>query len=220
MANKVALTREQIAEYKTLIGLPPVLSSENQTKFEKIFDLVIATVAPLNIIEFMYIRRHVCAQWLASHYTRAGIAAIGRHVLQNREFAATRQKLREARKEKQAAALAEEINQTPADIAHLVGLEDKIHDTVERVDDMLDRPASEREHNRALEQSMIFQEQISKLTITQLTIADDALRELELCRTGLDVIVHQVTAQTIEGECKEVGAVAQADAPSIAPSGE
>jgi heme oxygenase len=87
------------------------------------------------------------------------------------------------------------MSQTPADIAHLVGLENKIHDVVDQVDDALQAAATEREYNRALQRNIVFQEQLNALIVHQAAIRNDALRQLELYRFGLGRLTEEVTGK-------------------------
>jgi hypothetical protein len=82
------------------------------------------------------------------------------------------------------------------------------------------RAATEREHNRVLEQSILFQERLNALIVLQTKMRNDALQQLELYRAGLGQLTKEVTNKTIETECKEISESRLTEVPSIAPAQE
>jgi hypothetical protein len=80
--------------------------------------------------------------------------------------------------------------------------------------------ATEREHNYALQKSVVFQEQLNALIVHQMAIRNGALQQLELYRVGLGQLTKDVTRKTIEAKCKEINEPRLTEAPSIAPAQE
>lgn len=204
-----------------LLGPAPILSTEDPKHFEEMFQLVVQCVKPLNLPEVMYLWHYVVACWNIKRYTRHATVAIERRHQLNREFLAQRAKAREKRLADLAMKKVQNAGQSPPDVADLVRLEQKITDLATETDDILEGTASERDHNKALEQTMAFQEQLNTLIISQTAIRNDALRQLELFRFGLSQLVEDTTTEIIEGQCTEINDLPQTtDAPLIPSFGE
>ncbi len=203
--DAVPMPQAELAHCKTLFGPPPVLSTEDRQNFEEILDRVIKCLRVQNIVEMRHIWNFVCASWLIDRYTRHGTIAIDRHFQLYRACQAQRAKLRLARKEKQVTHAADETISRPADVARLVSLEASVSETVSDVDEILQNAATELDHNRALQQSMIFQEQLDRLIISQTAIRNSSLRELEYFRVGLGRLASEITKAVIDAEYSDVG---------------
>lgn len=74
----------QVTAFKGLLP-PPVLTTEDETSFEKILDKVTECVVPHNMIEWMCVRQYVCAFWFIERYMRHATLAIERYAAEQRE---------------------------------------------------------------------------------------------------------------------------------------
>jgi len=212
-------TKAELLSSIELFGTPPVLSSEDKAKFTELFHHVVDCVKPLNIVEMIYLWHFVCATWLINRYSRHMTVAIERFAEQNREFRAQRAKLRAERQRIKESREVDKLTQSPADMAQLVQLEDKVEDNVRDVDAIFEAAELERDHNKALQQSIVLQEQPSALIVAQTKIRDEALRQLELFRNGLGALAKEVTEAAIaESAVDDADLPAMGDAPPVAPA--
>jgi hypothetical protein len=202
-----------------LLGKPPVLSSEDEKQFTELFYQVADCVKPQNMVEMIYQWRFNCATWLINRYTRHSTVAIERFAKQNREFRAQRAKLREQRQSAQVSREIDKLTESPADLAGLVQLERNHEDIVRDTDAIFAAADLERDHNKALQQSMALQEQLNALIVAQSRIRDEALRQLELFRKGLGSLAKETTESILARQADEdTHLPTAADAPPIAPS--
>ena len=107
--------------------------------------------------------------------------------------------------------------QTPADVAHLQGLEDTILETVSDGDESLERTPTELEHNRALERGIIFHEQLDKLTSSATKRFNETLVLLEHYNEGLGRRLRQAAQKLLapSGGQQSENSLPQTEAPSI-----
>ena len=113
-------------------------------------------------------------------------------------------KLRKAGKEDLAWKNAEKNSAKPADIAALVALEDSFIDVLTDTDEIMERRASEFEHNRAFGQGIVFQERLDKLIASRVARRNDALRQLELYRAGLGQLAQNAASEILDAEFDEI----------------
>jgi hypothetical protein len=126
-----------------------------------------------------------------------------------------------ARKEDQAWKDAEKNNSKPADIARLVALEDSVFEMVSDTDEIMERRATEFEHNRAFQTGIRFQEQLDKLIASRIAGRNDALQQLEHYRAGLGQLAQKAADEILDAEFEEIKSqLEQSAAPSLALSKE
>ena len=191
------------AHYKILFGPPPILTTEDGECFEDTFNFVINALKPEDMVALITVRRYVEANWIVNRLTRHGTVAIERLFRQSAEYRAERLRLQKERKEAQTRKHAEQAGQAPADIAHLVALEDNIVNSASDVDEILEREATEIEHNRALEASIFLQEHIERWINSATKRANKSLRQLELYRAGLGQTVQRAARQVLDAKPKK-----------------
>ena len=217
----VSKTKAELLSSIALFGKPPVLSSEDENQFTELFHQVADCVKPRDMVEMIYLRHLVCATWLTNRYMRHMTVAIERFAKQNREFRAQRAKLRELRQSAQVSREIGKLTKSPADVAQLAQLERNFEDMVGDTDAIFAAADLERDHNKALQQSIALQEQLNTLIVAQTRIRDEALRQLELFRKGLGSLAKETTESILAQQADEhhdlptVG-----DAPPIAPSND
>ena len=213
--------KENVLSSFALFGKPPVLSSEDAKQFNELFHQVADCVKPQNVVEMIFLWQFVCATWLSNRYMRHTTVAIERFAKQNREFREQRAKLREQRQSAQVSREIDKLTESPADVAQLVQLERNFEGMVGDTDAILAAMDLERDHNKALAQSITLQEQLNALIVAQTRIRDEALRHLELFRKGLGSLAKETTESVLARQADEHHDLPTAgDAPPIAPSHE
>ena len=210
-------TKGELSRIFGLLGKPPVLSSEDEKKFGEMLYQITECVQPQNMVEMIYLWHFVCAAWIINRYIRHGTVLIERLAQQYREFRAQRTKLREQRRSVQMSHEVDKLTLGPADVAHMVQL-DRIHEEgVNDIDAIFEMSDLERDHNKAMAQSMLLQEQLNALVVSQTRIRDEALRQLDLYRKGLGKLASDATDAALERQSDDEGATDAVDAPSIVP---
>jgi hypothetical protein len=213
-------TKGELSRIFGLLGKPPVLSSENEEQFGETFYQVAECVRPENMVEMIYLWHFVCASWTIKRYIRHGTVTVERFAQQTRDFRAQRSKLREERRSVKTSREVNKLTEGPPDMAQLVQLERNFEEMHTDTDAIFVTADLERDHNRALAQSILFQEQLNALIVSQTRIRDEALRQLELYRKGLGKLVNDATEAALKELPDDEGLVQAADAPSIVPTDE
>jgi hypothetical protein len=163
----------------------------------------------------------VYALWEIERLTRYGTVSIERWYRETLQLRAQQEKLQRARKEDLAWKNAEKNSTKPADIARLVALEDSFSEVLTDTDEIMERRATEFEHNRAFGQGILFQERLDKLIASRMARRNDALQQLELYRTGLGQLAQKVASEILDAEFEEIkGQLEQSAAPSLTTSKE
>jgi biopolymer transport protein ExbB/TolQ len=198
-------------------GKPPVLSSEDEKQFGETFHQVAECVQPKDMVEMIYLWHFVCASWIIWRYIRHSTVAIERFAKQNREFRVQRAKLREERRSAQMSREVEKLTEGPADVARMAQLERVHEDTINDTDAIFETSDLERDHNKALAQSILFQQQLNALIVSQTRIRDEALRQLDLYRKGLGKLASDATDAALKSRSEGGSAMETVDAPSIVP---
>jgi hypothetical protein len=209
-------TKGELSRIFGLLGKPPVLSSEDEKQFGEVLYQVVECVEPRDMVEMIHMWHFVCASWIVNRYTRHGTVAVERFAQQSRDFRAQRAKLRAERQQVQMSREVDKLTQGPTDLAQMVQLEGKFEDMVADTDAIFHTADLERDHNRALQQSIVFQQQLDALIVSQTRIRDEALRQLDLYRKGLGKLASEATDAALNGQSDE-GTTEEVDAPSIVP---
>jgi hypothetical protein len=191
-------------QVKGLFGPAPVLSTEQPEQFEELFRRMVACLKPRDTVELILIRHFVYAVWEIERLSRYGTVAIERWYRETLQLRAQQEKLRKARKEDLAWKNAEKNSAKPADIAQLVALEDSFLEVLTDTDEVMERRASEFEHNRAFGQGIVFQERLDKLIASRVARRNDALRQLELYRAGLGQLAQNAASEILDAEFDEI----------------
>jgi hypothetical protein len=146
--------------------------------------------------------------------------AVERWYQQSLEFQAQRAKAQSARKETLANSLAERMTQRPPEVANLLHLEGKVLDSAAEIDEILLRTPTELQHNRALEKSMLFQEQLDKLIASATKRFNETLELFEHYREGLGQRLRRVAEEVLKADGPEHDGDGspQTEGPSIVPS--
>ena len=191
-------------QVKDLFGPAPVLSTEQLEQFDELFRRMVACLKPRDTVELILIRHFVYAVWEIERFSRYGTVAIERWHRETLQLRAQQEKLRKARKEDLAWKNAERNSAKPADIAQLVALEDSFLEVLTDTDEIMERRASEFEHNRAFGQGIAFQERLDKLIASRVARRNDTLRQLELYRAGLGQLAQNAASEILDAEFDEI----------------
>jgi len=198
MPSNGSLNETELHKCLMLFGPLPVLTTESTEQFQEIMNQAIACVSPRDIMELMFIRDFVSESWQINRLRRHGTVAIERWYHQSQAYQVQRAKVLKARRDDRVNELAERLGQQPADIAELVHLEDKVLEGVADIDNLFARKATEMEHNRALEKSIQFHEQLERMIESATKRRNDALRQMEHYRKGLGQLVIEATTYVID----------------------
>jgi hypothetical protein len=102
-----------------------------------------------------------------------------------------------------------------------VSLEDSFSEVLTDTDEILERRATEFEHNRAFGQGILFQERLDKLITSRIAKRNDALQQLEHYRAGLGQLAQKAANEILDAEFEEIkNQLEQSAAPSLALSEE
>lgn len=119
-------------------------------------------------------------------------------------FLAERRKELKAKKQALAEELARKSRQPMTEYSKLIELDDAIMSTLPDLEEIDARQPSELEHNRALEQGIVFQEHIDRLLNSAHKRRNDALHWLDLYRDGLGQHWREISDQIIIAEATEI----------------
>jgi hypothetical protein len=208
------MSTEDIEQARELFGAAPILTSEEPERFEKFFLHLATSIQPRDFTELLLIWHFTCESWSLSRYTRHAAVAVDRRYQESLLHQAQRAKLQETRRLSQNRNTF--ANAVPADIAGLATLEENVLSVYEDVDEILKRKTSELDDNRALQGSIVFQEQLDRLIISATRRRDDTLTQLETYRAGLGAQASAAAEQILDGEFQEVAPVSTL-APILAP---
>ena len=206
-----------VVDLEQLSGPPPVLRTEDPKLYGKFRAYFMQCLAPEDAVQWYLVDRLVENAWLIKRYSRHQTVAVERWYRQSLEFQTKRMKLQKARKENRTSFLADKMSGTPADLAHVLYLEDTILETVSDGDEILERTPTELEHNRALGNGIVFHEQLDKLTSSATKRFNETLVLLEHYNEGLACRLRQAAQKLLAPSCRGQGenTLPQTEAPSI-----
>ncbi len=213
-------TKANVTKMKALLGPAPVLSSENAKHYEQLFDHVVATLQPQDIMELMLIRRYVDNAWLIKRYMRHQTLSIERQSQEAKKLHAEQAKRREDDKDQRARRLADQQCE-PTDIARIVDLAAVCDSGPNEIKRILDNGDAEIDHNRALQSSIVLIGQLAALLNQASAQADGVLDLLDHYRAGLGDRLRRISNEIIDADCHEVKTeLEQHLAPPLMPSEE
>jgi hypothetical protein len=204
MANVLPnLTKAQLAELSALLGEPPVLSSENAEDYNLMWQKLIECCMPADLMELLLVRQIQNETWTIIRLQRHQTMAVERRFRETNGFLAGRRKDLKAKKQALAEELARKSGQPMTEYSKLIELDDTIMSTLTDLNEIEARVPSEIEHNRALEQGIVFQEHIDRLLNSAHKRRNDALHWLDLYRHGLGQHWREISDQIIIAEATE-----------------
>jgi hypothetical protein len=197
------MTKSNFLSFEALAGPPPVLQTEERKLYDQIRAQFMSTIKPNDIVEWLLVTKLVDDTWFIKRYTRHQTLAIERRHHQSLEFQVQRLKAQKARQETLAKSMAGRMTQKPAELADLLHLEENVLDTASAIEEIFERTPTELQYNRALEKSMLFQEQLDKLIASATKRFNDTLELLEHYREGLGQGLRQVAEEVLKAEAPE-----------------
>jgi hypothetical protein len=202
----------------SLSGRTPVLKTEDPALYAKLHANFMACLSPEDIVLESLIDRLVNDQWFIMRYGRHQTVAIERSFQQSLDFQEQRRNLRKAKKEALAKIQAERMAQSPPEVAQLVHLEKRVGDPIEEIDEILERTPTEIEHNRALERSILFQEQLDRLVNNATKRFNETLELIECYKARSGKRLRQAAEDLNAVSTDQGEAPRQTEGPSIVPS--
>jgi hypothetical protein len=210
------LSNTQLKEFSALLGSAPVLTTESENNYTEIWQKLVESFAPADFMELLLIRQVQNETWKIMRYSRHQTAAIERRFRQSEEFQTRRRNEQLVKRNALAEQFAEKTGRPASEFSQLLRLENVVSSVLEEVDDILERAPSEFDHNHALEQGIVFEEQLDRLINSALRRRNDALEQLEIYRHGLGKRWRDISDGIIE--MTEISEPAkQIVAPGLAP---
>jgi hypothetical protein len=193
-----------LAEMKALLPPVPVLANESLQQLESIFDQVVMRLNITDMVELTLIRTFVIASWEEARYLRERAVGFDRKFKDVLELQVQHLQSHKARREALAKALAEHLTQRPADVQHLVHLEEKVTEVHDEIAEILKRTPTELAYNKALERNIGFHKDLEFLITSITKRRNEALEVLDRYRQGLGKRAEQVVQEILDAEYKEV----------------
>jgi hypothetical protein len=216
------MTRANIinsAELRELLGPPPVLSSENVKAYDEMLARFLECLEPRDFMEQMLIKQLADCTWDIKRYTRHKTLAVDRKFRQLRENQAKRAKILAQMKAAKSGKAGND-GYPAGELGRMEELEDTVDNTANDVDAILERPAVELDHARALEAGIVYHLQLDQSLNTAVARRDDALEQLERYRRGLGKRRRKAAEEIIDAEFNDVAQESKDPAPPLVPSSE
>jgi hypothetical protein len=173
-------TDSRLAELNELFGEPPVLpNSESIAAYQEMMRRFIECFEPQDFFETVLMKDVTDGTWESARSGRHKVLLLHRRDRDRHEAEAKRRKewaLKKAELAKRVAAAKAEPATEP---------EDALDHLIDECDAILLEPATELDHNRVLEATLVYQEKLDKAQMIALAKRDMALRQLDWYREGL-----------------------------------
>jgi hypothetical protein len=159
---------------------------------------------PGDLMELLLVRQIQNETWTIIRLHRHQTLAVERRFRETNGFLAERRKELKAKKQAHAEELAHKSHQPMTEYSKLIELDDTIMSTLPDLEEIDARQPSELEHNRALEQGIVFQQHIDRLLNSAHKRRNDALHWLDLYRHGLGQHWREISDQIIIAQATEI----------------
>jgi hypothetical protein len=207
-----------LAQLTELFGPPPVLpDSENAQAYQQMMYSFLECFQPQDFFETVLMKDLTDGTWEAARFVRHKVLLLHRRYRERRESEVNRRKEAAFKHAELAKRVAERKNQPLAEP------EDVLDHLVEECDAILNEPATELDHNRVLEVTILYIEKLAKVEAQALAKRDKALEQLERYREGLGRSLRMVSDNFIDDQARTAapstdvsGTNAQSDANSEA----
>jgi hypothetical protein len=214
--KKMKPSKLRLVDLEALSGPAPVLRTEDREGYDKFRAHFLACFSPQDILEWQLVHRLIDDAWFIARYSRHKTVAVERWFQQSLDFQVQRVISQQAKKEAVVKSLADEMTQKPAEVAHLVHLEQKVTDLNLEIEAIRQRTPTELEHNRALEKSIVFQEQLDRLVASTTKRFNETLQLLEHYKEGFGERLRKAAEEFFKPEGENPPS--QSEAPSMVPS--
>jgi hypothetical protein len=192
-----------MSKFEELGVSAPVLRSEDEKLYDKIHEHYMRHFKPADVVAWSLVIRLIHSSWLIMRYTRHQTVAVERWFETSLAYQAQRLRLQKSRREGLAENLVDSLSQNPADIAQLIETERKALEVDSDVADILNRTPSEIAHNRAMEKSIGFQQQLETLLSSTTKRFDETLELLDHYSEGLGRRLRQAAEQLFAAEAQK-----------------
>jgi hypothetical protein len=218
--NKSKSVEARLAQLAELFGKPPVLpGSESIATYQEMLHRFIECFEPQDFFETTLMKQVTDGTFEAARWSRHRVLLIDRKFRDRHEAEAKRRKELAAKK----AAMAKRVAAEKADPA--TQPEEVLDHLVEDCDTILLEPASELDHNRAIEATLLYQEKLMNMEMAALAKCHKAIRQLEWHREGLgrrlqalsDQFIADYANDAISATTESDAGTETADAPPVAP---
>jgi hypothetical protein len=152
---------------------------------------------PADLMELLLVRQIQNETWTIIRLHRHQTLGVERRFRGTNGFLAERRRKLKAQKQALAEEVAHKSGQPMTEYSKLIELDDTIISSLDDLNKIEAREPSELEHNRALEQGIVFQEQIDRLLNSAHRRRNDALHWLGLYRHGLGQHCREISDQII-----------------------
>jgi len=213
MANKImcVMDEAELRRSMALLGPPPILTTEDAKAFDETF-LQFAKCFKVRDLLMLDLAWHYTANsWFIRRNMRHGTIAIERWYGRNRATEIVQAQIKKAQYEKQLQSKAQQMSRSPTDVAEMAALEKGISNTVADIDRILAHKATEIDHNRAIQLSAEFQENMDQLNNGATRRRNDAFELLERYSAGLGRAVQETFGKVVDAEFEEIENESNAD---------
>ncbi len=207
-------TMTDLAELKKLFGPPPVLSTESEDVYYAIMAAFVKCFKPGDFMVAMFMKDLTDSTWDAMRYRRHMTLTMERKYRQGLEHRVARAKEAAERKRLATPAKKDDEDCTPVEKRSIELLHASMTDDVIKI---LNRPPTELDHARALQDVIEYYEQLDELLGKAIARRDDALEQIGLYREYLGRQLRRVSDEIIDAEFSEEK---PAEVPLVPTSGQ
>ena len=179
-----------IAQLKSY-GPLPVLSTENMQAYEETMHWFVISLNPQDWLETAFVKDVIDGTWEAARWTRHKTVSIHRRHHDRLESQARQRKAAAQRKAELKKRIGESKAEPPTEP------EEAVDHLVEDIDAMLLEPATELDHNRALETGIEYVGKLDKLQMMAIARRNNALEQFQQYRETCGYRVHHDTDEVI-----------------------
>jgi hypothetical protein len=222
---------KDLAELKKLFT-PPVLSSEDLKAYYTMMERFLECLKPRDFVELVFVKDLTDSTWEIRRLSLHKTMVIEREHERHLEIQAKRRQQERKRKaeiaeaareraakeasETKAAESGEQAGAPTSQFDRWLEIEEVIDSTVSDVDDILDSPADELDHAKALQSGIGYFQQLDRLMSVQVAHRNDVIEQIEFYRRGLGRHLRDISDDIIDGEFSET----KHAAPSLAGPGD
>jgi hypothetical protein len=203
------LTKDEIGEMWSLFGPPPVLSTEDRQSYDRICAEYVVLYKPTNLAQLKAIRDVVDADWEIFRFRRHRSLGIERHFRKFLDDQVLRIRFHQEKSKQRVKS------GRPSDLADLAELQRVVENTQSDVEDILNRPATEIDHNLAFEQGAEFFDHLDKWLNSATARRNAALQILEYCCERLSDEDETIDIEYQEVETRKIE---HTNSPLLAPT--
>jgi hypothetical protein len=205
-----------LARLERLCGPFPILTSEGRKDYQELLTSLLDNYRPTNFLGEKLVRHLADEEWEINRLRRHKVILLERRLRARLAYQACREK------PENKAALAKNLAQQPLGYSMLP--EEMFEDVVPNIDAVLDRPAQELGHARALERAIGYFERLERLLNAAIVRRAAILKDIEH-HDFLFIPLHAALIEEAHGrddgygnESDESNARCDETAPALAPA--